>query len=150
MPGGAGTVFNEPMTPRQVEIVEATLASINVRALAADFYERALAADPDLARMFTTDLEVQQARFATELAAILRSIRAHDQFVTAGRALGARHRGYGVVAAHYRIMGDALLAARADAVGPDWTEEVAEAWRLAYNLTAETMMSGARAPVNPA
>jgi hemoglobin-like flavoprotein len=138
------------MTPRQIEVVETTLASIDVRDLAAAFYQRALATDPDLGRMFTTDLEVQQARFATELAAILRSIRAHDHFVTAGRALGARHRAYGVVAAHYRIMGDALLAALADAVGPDWTDEVAEAWRLAYNLTAETMMSGARASVNPA
>src|SRR5436305_14249328 len=111
MPVPMPAASNEAMTPRQIAIVEATMAPIDVRDLAADFYERALAADPDLARMFTTDLEVQQARFATELAAILRSMRAHEQFVAAGRALGARHRTYGVMAAHYRVMGDALLAA---------------------------------------
>jgi hemoglobin-like flavoprotein len=46
-------------------------------------------------------------------------------------------------------MGEALMGALADALGPDWTDEVEEAWRLAYNLTAETMMSGARVPVSP-
>ena len=142
-------VLNGLMTPRQIEIVEATVDGLDLSQLAADFYERALAAEPELARMFTTDWEVQQVRFATELDAIVRLIRSHDEFVAAGRALGARHRSYGVVAAHYRLMGDALMGALADAMGPDWNNEVEEAWRLAYNLTAETMMSGARAPVSP-
>jgi hemoglobin-like flavoprotein len=138
-----------PMTPTQIEIVEATVDALDLTELAADFYERALAAEPELARMFTSDWEVQQVRFATELDAIVRSIRSHDEFVAAGRALGARHRSYGVVAAHYRLMGEALMGALADGLGPDWSDEVEEAWRLAYNLTAETMMSGARAPVSP-
>ena len=58
-------------------------------------------------------------------------------------ALGARHRAYGVRAAHYRLMGGALLAALADRSGDGWTPELAEAWSLAYNLIAETMMAGA-------
>lgn len=138
-----------PMTPRQIEIVEATVDAVDLPQLAADFYERALTAEPELARMFTTDWEVQQVRLATELDAIVRLIRSHHEFLAAGRALGARHRGYGVVAAHYRLMGEALMGALADALGSDWNDEVEEAWRLAYNLTAETMMSGARAPVSP-
>ena len=145
----AGTVFNGRMTPAQIQMVETTLDRISVPRLAAVFYGRVLSSDPDLARMFTTDVEVQQVRFATELAAIGRSIRSYDAFVSAGRALGARHRTYGARAAHYRLMGDALVAALADALGPEWNDEVEEAWRLAYNLTAETMMSGARAPVSP-
>jgi hemoglobin-like flavoprotein len=137
------------MTPRQIEIVEATLDRISLPELAADFYQRALGADPELARMFTSEPGVQQARFAVELAAIVRSIRSHQDFLAAGRALGARHRSYGVLAAHYRVMGDALLAALGAALGPDWDDETHEAWGLAYNLTAETMLSGARAPVSP-
>ncbi|HKA03249.1 MAG TPA: globin domain-containing protein [Acidimicrobiales bacterium] len=138
------------MTPRQIEMVEGTLDAVSLPALSADFYRRAFDTDPELARMFTADRRVQEARFATELAAIVRSIRCHDEFVAAGRALGARHRGYGVMAAHYRVMGDALLASLAAALGPAWNAQTEEAWRLAYNLTAETMLSGARAPVNPA
>ena len=137
------------MTPRQIEIVEATLDALDLADLAADFYRRALGAEPELARMFTTDWAVQEARFATELDAIVRLIRSYDEFVAAGRALGARHRGYGVVAAHYRLMGETLMAALAHALGHAWDADVAEAWQLAYNLTAETMMSGARGPVSP-
>ena len=142
-------VLNGLMTPRQIEIVEATVDGLDLAQLAGDFYARALAAEPELARMFTTDWEVQQVRFATELDAIVRLIRSHEEFVAAGRALGGRHRSYGVVAAHYRLMGEALMGAVGAALGPDWNDEVEDAWRLAYNLTAETMMSGARAPVSP-
>jgi len=40
-------------------------------------------------------------------------------------------------------MGNALCAALAAAIGDEWSGEVEAAWRLAYNLTAETMMMGA-------
>ena len=43
-------------------------------------------------------------------------------------------------------MGEALLGALAAALGDGWTDEVEEAWRLAYNLTAEAMMTGASSP----
>ena len=79
--------------------------------MAADFYRRAFEADPSLAAMFTTDPAVQRARFAAELAEIVRSIRTLDQFEPAVRALGVRHRCYGVRVGHYRIMGAALLDA---------------------------------------
>jgi hypothetical protein len=40
-------------------------------------------------------------------------------------------------------MGDALVASLAAALGEDWNPDLEEAWVLAYNLTAETMMMGA-------
>ena len=46
-------------------------------------------------------------------------------------------------------MGEALLSTLAAALGPRWTAEVEEAWALAYNLTAETMMAGALAKPRP-
>ena len=87
------------MTPDQIELVEDTVASLDLDALAADFYRRAFAADPALSAMFTTDPAVQRARFAAELDEIVRSIRSLDTFAPAAMALGARHRGYGVAAA---------------------------------------------------
>ena len=71
------------------------------------------------------------------------SIRSLDTFCSTAKSLGARHRGRRRSRRHYRLIGDALLAALAAAVGDDWTAEVEEAWTLAYNLTAETMMTGA-------
>jgi hemoglobin-like flavoprotein len=131
------------MTPGQMELVEETLASVDLEDLAGDFYRRAFAGDRALSAMFTSDPVVQQARFAAELAVIARSIRSLDAFASNARSLGARHRDYGVRPAHYRLMGEALLAALAAALGEGWTAEVEEAWTLAYNLTAETMMIGA-------
>lgn len=119
------------------------MAELDLPAVAGDFYRRAFAADPNLAELFRAEPGRQQARFAKELATIVESIRRLDDFVARAEALGVRHKGYGVKPAHYRVMGEALLGALQDALGDDWTPDVAEAWSMAYNLTAETMMLGA-------
>lgn len=131
------------VTPDQIALVEGTLAVVDVEALAADFYRLAFAAEPALLAMFVNDPVAQRDRFAVELEEIVSSIRSIDDFSPRVRALGVRHGHYGVRSAHYRLMGDALLASVASALGDRWTTEVEEAWRLAYNLTAETMMLGA-------
>jgi hemoglobin-like flavoprotein len=131
------------VTPSQIALVEASLDQLDLEHLAAVFYERAFAADPALAEMFTADPAVQRARFGRELSEIVRSIRSIDTFGPAARSLGVRHRGYGVRAAHYRLMGGALLGALAEETGSAWNAELEEAWTLAYNLIAEMMMTGA-------
>jgi nitric oxide dioxygenase len=131
------------VTPSQIALVEGSLDHVDLDALAADFYARAFAADPVLAEMFTVDPAVQRARFTAELSAIVASIHSIATFEQAAKALGARHWNYGVRAAHYRLMGRALLAALGQAMGDRWTSEAQEAWTLAYNLIAETMMAGA-------
>ncbi len=93
--------------------------------------------------MFVNDPAAQHDRFAVELEEIVSSIRSIDDFSPRVQALGVRHGHYGVRSAHYQLIGDALLASLASACGERWTSEVEEAWRLAYNLTAETMMLGA-------
>ena len=135
--------WNSTMTPAQITLVEATLASLDIDDLTVDFYRRAFERTPALASMFTSDPVVQRARFAAELDEIVRSIRSLDTFAAEARSLGRRHRTYGVRAAHYRLMGDALLEALAAALGDGWTDDVEQAWTLAYNLTSETMMLGA-------
>src|SRR3954453_2380153 len=115
------------MTPSQISLVEETLASVDLDALPADFSRRAFTDDPALTAMFTSDPVVQRERFAAELEQIVRSIRSLDTFASAARALGARHRQYGVRATHYRLMGNALLASLGAALGEVWTDEVEEA-----------------------
>ena len=131
------------MTPGQISAVEESLATIDLDELTADFYRRAFAEDPSLSEMFTSDPAVQRARFAAELDEIVNSMHSMDAFESGVRALGERHRGYGVRAPHYRLMGRAMLAALGAALGERWTADVEEAWSLAYNLTAETMLLGA-------
>jgi hemoglobin-like flavoprotein len=131
------------MTPDQISAVEDTMRIVDVDALAADFYRRAFQADPDLTAMFTTEPAVQRRRFAVELQTIVASIRELDDFRARAADLGARHHDDGVRAAHYRTMGEVLLASLGAASGPAWSPELEEAWALAYNLIAEAMMAGA-------
>ena len=105
------------MTPAQILLVEQSLGSIDVDELARDFYRRAFASDPTLTAMFTSDPDVQRTRFGAELAEIVRSIRTLDKFAAEVRSLGMIHCGYGVRAAHYRLMGEVLVASLAAALG---------------------------------
>ena len=133
------------MTPDEIALVEATLDEVRPRLdeVAAEFYERLVAADPDVAALFTGDPDLQRTKFITELDTICRAIRDHAAFLAEVRQLGRLHRAVGVRSRHYALAGPALLAALAGALGAAWTPDVAQAWRLAYHLTAETMMAGA-------
>jgi hypothetical protein len=63
--------------------------------------------------LFTTPLADQEVKFAAKLTEIVRAIPRLDDLLTHTRALGARHASYGVRAADYQTLGDALLAALA-------------------------------------
>ena len=137
------------MTPDQIALVEATLASLDLDALAADFYRRAIAGDPSLSAMFTSDPTVQRARFGAELAEIVCSIRSLDAFASTARSLGRApprlRRARRPLPAH----GRGAAGRTSTGLGEAWTADVEEAWMLAYNLTAETMMMGAAEDPSP-
>ena len=71
------------MTPEQVALVEATLQEVRPRLdeVAAGFYERLVAADPDVAALFTGDPVLQRSKFTSELDTICRAIRDHAAFL---------------------------------------------------------------------
>jgi len=131
------------MTPTQIDLVQQTIHLVDVRALASAFYARAFERDPSLSAMFAAPRDVQHARFATELAEIVGSIRDLDALRSRTGGLGARHYDRGVRAAHYRFMGDVLLETLGATLGPRWTEEMAAAWAAGYDLIAEAMLAGA-------
>ena len=111
--------------------------------MAARFYQELFRRDPALRPMFTTDLAEQQVRFATKLSEIVHAIPRLDDLLTHTRALGARHVAYGVRAADYQTVGAALLDALAAVLGESFDAPTRQAWVLAYNLMAETMLEGA-------
>jgi hemoglobin-like flavoprotein len=54
--------------------------------------------------------------------------------------LGVRHRGKGVVPAHFIVVGQALLDTLATGLGEHWTETAACAWKQAYASIANAML----------
>lgn len=62
-----------------------------------------------------------------------------DTILPAVKALGERHKGYGVTADHYAPVGAALLWTLEKGLGPDFTPETKEAWTAAYTAIAGVM-----------
>jgi hemoglobin-like flavoprotein len=131
------------MTPEQIELVRASYASLGAGApeMAAEFYRRLFAADPSAQALFTSRPEEMSEKFANELDAIVQAIVSFDAFAARVSDLASRHTAYGVQTRHYRAAGEALVGALAAHLGPVWNPATEAAWRRAYNLVAEIMMS---------
>jgi hemoglobin-like flavoprotein len=133
------------VTPDQISLVQSSFNRIGPRLpdLATRFYQELFSRDPALRPLFTTDLAEQKVRFATKLSEIVHAIPRLDELLVHTRALGARHSGYGVKVADYGTVGNALIAALAGVLGDSFDAATRQAWELAYNLMAETMLEGA-------
>ncbi len=133
------------MTPEQITLVQSSFERLGPQlpALAARFYQELFQRDPTLRPLFTTDMTEQKVKFTQKLAEIVWAMPRLAELLTHTRALGARHLGYGVRAADYQTVGNALLAALAAVLGDSFDAPTREAWILAYNLVAETMLEGA-------
>ena len=135
------------MTPEQITLVQSSFDRLGPQlpTLATRFYQELFARNPALRSLFTTDMAEQKVRFSRKLSEIVWAMPRLAELLTHTRALGARHVGYGVRVADYRTVGDALFAALAAVLGDSFDTPTREAWILAYNLVAETMLEGAAA-----
>ena len=135
------------MTPEQITLVQSSFERLGPQlpAMATRFYQELFTRDPALRPMFTTPLAQQEAKFAEKLTEIVRAMPRLDELLTHTRALGARHASYGVRATHYQTLGNALLATLAAILDDSFDPPTRQAWTLAYNLVAETMLEGAAA-----
>lgn len=135
------------MTPEQITLVQSSFERLgpDLPAVTAHFYQELFERNPALRPLFTTDMAEQRIKFAQKLTEIVRSIPRLDQLLVHTRALGARHVGYGVRATDYQTVGDSLIAAIATVLGEEFDAPTREAWILAFNIVAETMLEGAAA-----
>ncbi len=133
------------MTPEQIALVQTSFdhAQDRLDELGAAFYAHLFTAHPEVRTLFSTDPAIQQKKFTDELTEIVSSVHQLPTFVVRAHELGARHLDYHTRARHYVPVGDALIAALTDVLGDDADDDTIGAWRLAYNLVAETMQQGA-------
>lgn len=133
------------MTPEQLEMVASTSAVIDAcsERFAETFYDVLFSAAPEVRPMFPDDMAAQRAKLVDEVVLLGEVASDLDGFLVRARALGARHRHYGVRAHDYNLVLTAIMSALQEILGEGYTAEVAEAWRLLYWLTAETMLEGA-------
>jgi hemoglobin-like flavoprotein len=136
------------MTPNEVGLIKASWAAVEpIADTAAElFYGRLFELDPTLQRLFRrTDMTAQRKLLMQTLTVVVKSLDKLDQIVPAVKALGRRHAGYGVRAAHYDTVGAALLWTLEQGLGDGFSPEVRDAWTEAYGTLASVMIEAANA-----
>lgn len=137
------------MTGKQIDLVKASFAKVEPVAeeAAVLFYAKLFDLDPDLRRLFTTDIKEQGHKLMQMLEMAVKSLDNLEKIVPAVRASGARHKSYGVKESHYETVAEALLWTLELALEKDFTAETREAWAAVYVLLAQTMKEGGRQPI---
>jgi hemoglobin-like flavoprotein len=137
------------MTREQIALVRKSFDRLRPipRGAGQDFYETLFALDPSLRPLFSTDIENQGTMFVVALGLALKGL---DDDPDAGnealRELGRRHVLYGAKDIHFDTFREALLCLFAQRLGPDFTPEMAEAWRAAVDrISAVMKAAGAQA-----
>ena len=138
------------LAANEIELVRASFARVvPIQAVAADlFYDRLFAVAPKLRELFPADLREQKRKLMQMIATAVGGLNNLDKLIPAVKALGARHSGYGVTAAHYGIVGEALLWTLERGLGESFTPEMRSAWAKIYGVLAATMQAGAAEVAN--
>ena len=137
------------MTPEQQHLIQTSWAQLTPIAdqAAALFYARLFELDPALKPLFTGDMKAQGAKLMQAINLVVRSLDKLDSLLPALQALGQRHVGYGVQAAHYDTVGTALLWTLEQGLGDTFTAPTRTAWGEAYSRLATVMQSAGKAAV---
>ena len=133
------------MTPDQVQLVQQSFSKVVPIAdqAAILFYDRLFEIAPQVKAMFPADMTEQRKKLIGMLAAVVNGLGDLPSILPAASALAKRHVAYGAKAAHYPVVGTALLWTLEKGLGEAWTPEVAAAWTTAYGTLSGFMISEA-------
>jgi hemoglobin-like flavoprotein len=107
------------------------------------FYSRLFETHPDLRPMFAQDIQPQAKKLVQMLALVVSGLHRLDALMPAVRDLARRHSRYGVVEAHYAVVGETLTWTLEQGLGDAFTPAVRHAWSTAYGTLSAAMISAA-------
>jgi len=130
-----------PLSAEQIQLIRDSWQRVlPIKKQAAElFYGRLFELDPSVKSLFKGKLDFQGDKLMTTLNVVINSLDDLSGVEAMLQAMGERHIIYGVEAAHYETVGAALLWVLKQGLGEYFTEEVEEAWVIAYGLIATTM-----------
>lgn len=136
------------MNNEQINLVKKSFEKIEpISDLAAVlFYERLFKLDPELRRLFKSDINEQGKKLMQMLALAVRGLDRIEELVPAVQNLGIRHAAYGVRNEHYETVGKALLWTLEKVLIRDFTPETKQAWTAVYTLLSQTMKEAGELP----
>jgi hemoglobin-like flavoprotein len=133
------------MTPDQVHLIRKSFAELfrhdHIAALI--FYRRLFEIDPALRPLFTSNIEDQSRKLLDMLGSLISMLEKPVGLDLELRAMGERHKGYGVQDAHYATVGQALMDMLAEVLQERFTPNVRAAWTELYGAVEFAMKHGA-------
>ena len=131
------------MTRKQKALVRRSWATLGPQADAttALFYQHLFDVNPNARRLFRgKDMRLQGTAFVQMLSLFIRSLDEDEPGIAeAIQATGRRHVGYEVIYSDYDAVGEALLWAVEQMLGPRFSPNMRDAWAEAYRSLAATM-----------
>jgi hemoglobin-like flavoprotein len=133
------------MTPRQIGLIGSSWDKVlPIQETAAElFYGKLFELDPELKSMFKGDMVEQGKKLFTMLDTVVKSLDNLEAVIPAAQESGKRHAGYGVKDEDYNTVAEAFLWTLGQGLGNDFTDEVKDAWVVAYTVLADTMKAAA-------
>jgi hemoglobin-like flavoprotein len=133
------------MTPNQIQLVQSSFAKVLPisEQAAAIFYARLFELAPDVRSLFKGDMAEQGRKLMAMLRTVVGTLDRLDVLVPVAQRLAERHVGYGVEAAHYAVVGAALIDTLATGLGEAFTPDTRAAWETAYGTLSAVMIQAA-------
>jgi NAD(P)H-flavin reductase/hemoglobin-like flavoprotein len=133
---------------REAQLIAESWAAVKPEAdkIAQYFYAHVFYGHPEVRAMFPVMIDIQRDRLLQALVRIIRSVDS-PELLPYLRQLGSDHRKFAVTPAHYRLVGESLIAALARYSSEAWNAEVEAAWRRAYHRAAQAMIESAASVV---
>lgn len=130
-----------PITQHQITLVQNSFAKVEpIAEQAAEiFYNKLFEYDPKLKPLFKSDIKAQGRKLMATLKVATAGLNDLDTLVPVLHQLAERHVKYGVKAADFTPVGNALLYALQQGLGDQFTDDVRQAWVDVFRLVATTM-----------
>jgi nitric oxide dioxygenase len=133
------------MTPDQIDLVQSSFAKVvPIADVAAElFYGRLFEIAPEVKPLFKGDMREQGRKLMSTLGVVVAGLKNLEAVLPAAKALAVRHVGYGVAAADYEPVGEALIWTLNKGLGEGFTPATKEAWLAAYGALSGVMIAEA-------
>jgi hemoglobin-like flavoprotein len=131
------------MTSHQIALVKESFEKIRPAAQSAGelFYLNLFEMAPQARALFKTPIPEQAGKLMYTLSYVVNHLHTPETIMDDVRRLAIKHHNYGASPGHYEIVGMALLKTLSQGLADIWDNELEEAWKAAYAMVANAMMS---------
>ena len=132
------------LTETEIDLVQSSFAQVLPIAEQAGmlFYGRIFELAPEARALFGEDIATQARRTIAAVKFAVDGLRDLDRVAPYLVSLGNRHARYGVVPEHFDVVGAALMWTLEQGLGAAFTEPVADAWGVVWQILVDTMTIG--------